>query len=104
MPFPLASSLICLFHPVPALRQKIFVFDLSSQRNKEVGIFLSAHAVIDSVRGPAFTRKPTPVHSVESLIPPPAFHLALVTQHANKEPSALSLKGPYSVGTEVVLL
>jgi len=26
--------IFCLFHPVPALRHKIFVFDLSSQRNK----------------------------------------------------------------------
>ncbi|KAH0446638.1 hypothetical protein IEQ34_023420 [Dendrobium chrysotoxum] len=34
---------------VPALRKKIFVFDLSSQRNKEVTLFLSAHAVIDSI-------------------------------------------------------
>jgi len=34
MPFPVACSLICLFHPVPALRHQIFVFDLSSQRNK----------------------------------------------------------------------
>ncbi len=33
---PVGCSLFCLFHPVPALRQKIFVFDLSSQRNKSV--------------------------------------------------------------------
>lgn len=31
---PVGCSLLCLFHPVPALRQKIFVFDLFSQRNK----------------------------------------------------------------------
>ena len=94
MPFPVACSLICLFHPVPALRQKIFVFDLSSQRNKEVRLFLSAHTVIDSVRGSAFTRKPTPVHSLKAWSrPPPAFHLALVTQDANKEPWPSRLKG-----------
>ena len=29
-------SFLYLFHPVPALRQQIFVFDFSSQRNKEV--------------------------------------------------------------------
>lgn len=33
---PVGCYIFCLFHPVPALRQKIFVFDLSSQRNKEV--------------------------------------------------------------------
>lgn len=33
---PVGCYIICLFHPVPALRKKIFVFDLSSQRNKEV--------------------------------------------------------------------
>ncbi|YP_007516861.1 hypothetical protein (mitochondrion) [Glycine soja] len=33
---PVGCYILCLFHPVSALRHKIFVFDLSSQRNKEV--------------------------------------------------------------------
>ena len=43
---PVGCSLLCLFHPVPALRQKIFVFDLFSQRRSltvSLGICLLSH-------------------------------------------------------------